>query len=77
MADGAFGGKYNEDMTGKYNIPYVDTDDGPAGLRQEDEKIYSTAFPVASALASSFNLKMMEKIGEIIGKEARYINIHV
>ena len=77
MADGAFGGNYKEDMTGKYNIPYVDTDDGPAGLRQADEKMQSTAFPAASALASSFDLEMMEKIGEIIGKEARYINVHV
>ena len=70
MADGAFGGNYKEDMTGKYNIPYVDIDDGPAGLRQADEKMQSTAFPAASALASSFDLEMMEKIGEIIGKEA-------
>ena len=70
---GIIGGLYNSGLTGKYNIPYGDTNDGPAGLRQSEIKMGSTAWPCSTALASSFDVDLIEKVGEETGKEARKI----
>ena len=75
--NGIIGGLYNSDITGKYNIPYAETVDGPAGIRQSELKMGSTAFPCATALASSFDLALMQKVGEEIAKEARNINCNI
>ena len=71
---GIIGGFYNSGITGKYNIPGGDTLDGPAGLRQSEITMGSTAWPCSTALASSFDLDLIKKIGKETGKEARKIN---
>ena len=71
---GIIGGFYNSGITGKYNIPGGDTLDGPAGLRQSEITMGSTAWPCSTALASSFDLDLIKKVGEETGKEARKIN---
>ena len=70
---GIIGGQFNSGITRRYNIPYGDTCDGPAGLRQSEEKMGSTAWPCSTALASSFDVDLLKKIGEETGKEARKI----
>ena len=70
---GIIGGQFNSGLTKKYNIPYGDTCDGPAGLRQSEEKMGSTAWPCSTALASSFDVDLLKKVGEETGKEARKI----
>jgi len=68
---GVIGGLYNSGMTGKYNIPGGDTLDGPAGLRQSEVYLGSTGWPCSTALASSFDIDLIKKVGEETGKEAR------
>ena len=68
---GIIGGFYNSGLTGKYNIPYGDTNDGPAGLRHSEVGFQATAWPCSTALASSFDLELIKKVGEETGKEAR------
>ena len=70
---GIIGGFYNSGPTAKYNIPYGDTADGPAGLRQSEVKMGSTGWPCSTALASTFDVDIMKKVGEETGKEARKI----
>ena len=70
---GIIGGLYNSGPTGKYNIPSGNTNDGPAGLRQSEVIIGSTAWPCSTALASSFDVDLIKKVGEETGKEARKI----
>lgn len=60
-----------------YNIPEIILADGPAGLRisperdNESKKYHATAFPVATALASSWNPELVKKVGYAIGNEVR------
>lgn len=49
----------------KYKIPNIMTADGPAGVRIEKEhQVYTTAFPSAIALASSWNTELLEEVGK-------------
>ena len=68
---GVIGGEYNSGITGKYNIPGGDTLDGPAGLRHSEISLGSTGWPCSTALASSFDVDLIKKVGEETGKEAR------
>ena len=70
---GIIGGYYNSGPTGKYNIPFGDTLDGPAGLRQSEVKMGSTDWPCSTALASTFDVEILKKVGEETGKEARKV----
>ena len=70
---GIIGGFYNAGITGKYKIPGGDTLDGPAGLRQSEVTMGSTGWPCSTALASSFDVDLIKKVGEETGKEARKI----
>ena len=70
---GIIGGFYNSGPTAKYNIPYGDTNDGPAGLRQSEVTMGSAAWPCSTALASSFDVDLIKQVGEATGKEARKI----
>ena len=63
----------------RLGIPKMMLTDGPHGLRKQTDKadhlglnssIPATCFPTASALASSWDTGLLEKVGECIGKEA-------
>ncbi|MCQ2818948.1 MAG: glycoside hydrolase family 3 C-terminal domain-containing protein [archaeon] len=71
---GIIGGNYNSDILGKYLIPSGDTNDGPAGIRQAEVFLQSAAWPCSTLLASTFDINVMEKVGNETGKEARRLN---
>ena len=72
---GILGGLYNAGMTRKYNLPGGDSMDGPAGLRQSEISLQSAGWPCSTALASSFDINIMKKVGEETGKEARKLGV--
>ena len=56
--------------------------DGPAGLRIEPtivngEKIYTTAFPVGSLIASTWNTTLSTSIGKAMGNEVKEMGVDV
>lgn len=59
----------------RLGIPHIMTADGPAGLRARLGFIPTTAFPVATALACSWNLDLMEEIGRAMALEVKENNI--
>ena len=62
----------------KYGVPNIMTVDGPAGVRIYREcGVFTTAFPCATALACSWNLEMMEEIGQTGAKEALENNLGI
>lgn len=70
----------------RLGIPSVFLADGPHGLRKQAaksdhlglyESIPSVCFPTASALASSWNLELMEELGGLLGEECRAEGVHV
>ena len=38
---------------------------------------YPTAIPIATALAQSFNIEYIERVGRMVGKEMKYYNVHL
>ncbi len=60
----------------RYEIPLFMTADGPAGLRSRGRsKIPATAFPVATALACTWDLDLMAEIGKAGALEVKENNI--
>ena len=60
----------------KYGIPPVMTVDGPAGVRiNPNTGIRTTAFPVATALACTWNLEIMEEVGKAGALESKENNL--
>jgi len=62
----------------RLDIPSIMMSDGPHGLRKQDESgadlglrksVPATCFPTASALACSWDRKLMQKVGEALGEE--------
>ena len=64
----------------RLDIPAVMVSDGPHGLRKQDleadnlgvnNSIKAVCFPTGAALASSFDVDLVEKVGEAIGNECQ------
>lgn len=62
----------------RLGIPNVMTIDGPAGVRlRRLSGIKSTAFPVATALAASWNVELLEEIGRAGALETKENNLSI
>lgn len=62
----------------KYGIPNAMTTDGPAGVRILPETgVRTTAFPVATMLACTWNLDIVEEVGKAGALEAKENNLAI
>ncbi len=62
----------------KYGIPPIMTADGPAGVRIAPHTgVLTTAFPVATAIACTWNLELMEEIGKAGALETKENNLQI
>lgn len=67
----------------RLGIPELILSDGPAGLRIEPKRpndpktYYATAFPVGTALASTWNKDLIHQVGEAMGEEVRDYGIDI
>ncbi|GGN97929.1 hypothetical protein GCM10010112_90680 [Actinoplanes lobatus] len=69
----------------RLNIPAIMLSDGPHGLRRQPDgnqagitgSLPATCFPTASALGSSWDPALVERVGAAIGAEARALGVAV
>lgn len=62
----------------RYGIPPIMTADGPAGVRiNRPTGVLTTAFPVATAIACTWNLDIMEEIGKAGALETKENNMQI
>ncbi len=62
----------------KYGIPFAMTADGPAGLRLSPTiGINTTAFPIATMLACSFNTELVYRVAKAAAREVKENNIGI
>ncbi len=59
----------------KFGIPSVQTADGPAGIRMKDTN--STAYPVETTLACSWNTELLYQVGEAIAADAKKFGVDI
>lgn len=77
---GTAGETYNLKRLG---IPAIVFSDGPAGLRinpkrnNDPNSYYATAFPVGTALASTWNTELINKVGKAMGDEVKEYGVDV
>ena len=61
-------------MLEERGIPALTTSDGPAGVRIN---AYTSLLPCGTALASTWDLELVEQLYELLGKEMEYHNTHI
>ncbi len=62
----------------KYGIPFTMSADGPAGLRIDSNTgITTTAFPIATMIACTFNTELAYEVGKAEAKEVKENNIGI
>jgi beta-glucosidase len=71
----------------RLGIPSIMLTDGPHGLRKQEggsgdhlgigDSVPSTCFPSGSALAASWDVELIERIGAAIGEECQAENVHI
>ncbi|MET0741381.1 MAG: glycoside hydrolase family 3 C-terminal domain-containing protein [Candidatus Nanopelagicales bacterium] len=70
----------------RLGIPRITLSDGPHGLRMQPDEadhvgisgsLPATCFPTASALSSSWDVELVHRVGEAIGREARTQGVDV
>ncbi len=60
-----------------FGVPQITLADGPAGVRiapareGSDKTYYATAFPIATALTSTWDVELLRQLGEAMGNEAK------
>lgn len=68
----------------RLRLPSIAMSDGPHGIRKTlktdfglDDSYPATCFPPSSALAASFNTRLVKEVGVALGKEARAHNVQI
>lgn len=80
LVPGAAGGTANLQ---RFGIPSTVISDGPAGLRIESTRkndqntYYATAFPVGTALASTWNKELLDQVGKAMGNEVKEYGVDI
>ncbi len=71
---------YETTAVKRLGIPATSDNDGPSCIKGEGGLLYrdcGLAFPVATALACTWNDELAEEFGEIIGEEGKQLGTHV